>query len=112
LKKSPLESKIFANMLHELGFKVDIANDTKELINMIDEETGLIFVDKETEGLALSALREELKLNAPHAAVVLMTDPTSEVTPEERELSDEVIVNLVNRDLIRLIVEKFIKSEG
>ncbi|BBG65124.1 BarA sensory histidine kinase [Hydrogenimonas sp.] len=112
LKKSPLESKIFANMLHELGFKVDIANDAKELIGMIDEETGLVFVDKEREGLALSALRENLKLNAPHAAIVLMTDPTSEVTTEERELSDEVIVNLVNRDLIRLIVEKFIKNEG
>ncbi len=112
LKKSMLESKIFANMLHELGYKVDIANDTKELIGKIDNETALVFIDKEVEDLALSALRSEIRMNAPQASVVLMKDPESDVTDEERAESDEVIINLVNRDLIRLIVEKFIKNEG
>ncbi|WP_457598144.1 nitrate- and nitrite sensing domain-containing protein [Hydrogenimonas sp.] len=112
MKKSLLEGKIFANMLHELGYNVDIANDTRELLEKIDEKTALIFVDKEAEDLALTILRDEIGIKAPHASVVLMTDPASEVTDEERANSDEVIVNLVNRDLIRLIVEKFITHEG
>ena len=112
LKKSQLEGKIFANMLHELGYDVDIANDTADLIDKIDEETALIFVDKETENLSLPALRNEIGIKSPNASVVLMTDPASEVTDEDRNESDEVILNLVNRDLIRLIVEKFIKNEG
>ncbi len=99
-------------MLQGLGYEVDIATGIKELIGKIDEETGLVFVDKEAEELSMTALRSEIKMNAPHAAVVLMTDPASEVTEEEKRESDEVIVNLVNRDLVRLIVEKFIKSEG
>jgi len=74
--------------------------NTKELIGKIDEETGLVFVDKEAEELSMAALRSEINVNAPHAAVVLMTDPASEVTEEEKS------------DLVRLIVEKFIKSEG
>ncbi len=112
LKKSLLEGKIFANMLHGLGYDVDIATDVKELIGKIDEETGLVFVDKEAEELSMTALRSEIRMNAPHAAVVLMTDPANEVTEEEKRESDEVIVNLVSRDLVRLIVEKFIKNEG
>ncbi|WP_456452933.1 nitrate- and nitrite sensing domain-containing protein [Hydrogenimonas sp.] len=112
LKKSPLESKIFANLLYQLGYKVDIAQNPKELADKLDEKTAILFVDKETEGLALEPLRKEIDLSAPNAALILMTDPSSEVSDEERELSDEVIINLVNRDLIRLIIEKFMKSEG
>jgi DNA-binding NtrC family response regulator len=112
LKKSPLESKIFANLLYQLGYKVDIAENPKELADKLDEKTAVVFVDKETEGLTLEPLRKEVDLSAPNAALILMTDPSSEVSDEERELSDEVIINLVNRDLIRLIIEKFMKSEG
>jgi len=112
LKKSPLEGKIFASLLQQLGYKVDIAESPKELADKLDEKIAVVFVDKETEGLALEPLRQEIDINAPGAALILMTDPSSEASDEERKICDEVIINLVNRDLIRLIIEKFMKHEG
>ncbi len=112
LKKSPLEGKIFTNLLRELGYKVDLALSPKELGDKLDEETAIVFIDKEAEDVSLEALRQEIESDAPQAALVLMTDPATEVSDEERKLCDEVIINLVNRDLIRLIVEKFMKKEG
>ena len=112
LKKSPLEGKIFANLLHQLGYKVEIAESPKELGDKLGGSIAVVFVDKEVEGLSLDALRKEIDLSAPNAALILMTDPSTEVSEEERKLCDEVIINLVNRDLIRLIIEKFLKNEG
>ncbi|MCF6201003.1 MAG: nitrate- and nitrite sensing domain-containing protein [Hydrogenimonas sp.] len=108
LKKSTLEGKIFANMLHELGYNVDIANNINELISKIDAETALIFADKEIEGLDLASIRNAIDMNQKSASLILMRDPVSEITEEDKKLCNDVIVNLVNRDLIRLIVEKFI----
>ena len=112
LKKSTLEGKIFANLLHQLGYKVDVAENPKELGDKLNEDVAIVFVDKESEGLALEPLSREIKMSAPNAALILMTDPSTEVDEKDRELSDEVIINLVNRDLIRLIIEKFMKKEG
>ncbi|WP_300367523.1 nitrate- and nitrite sensing domain-containing protein [Hydrogenimonas sp.] len=112
LKKSPLEGKIFANLLHQLGYKVDVAENPKELADKLNENVAVVFVDKETESLALEPLQGEIKMSAPQAALILMTDPSTKVDEKERKLCDEVIINLVNRDLIRLIIEKFMKNEG
>jgi len=112
LKKSPLEGKIFANLLHQLGYKVDVAENPKELADKLNENVAVVFVDKETESLALEPLQGEIKMSAPQAALILMTDPSTKVDETERKLCDEVIINLVNRDLIRLIIEKFMKNEG
>jgi len=112
LKKSPLEGKIFANLLHQLGYKVDMAENPKELGDKLNENVAVVFVDKEAEGLALEPLSMEIKMSAPNAALILMTDPASRVDDDDRKYCDEVIVNLVNRDLIRLIIEKFMKHEG
>ena len=112
LKKSPLEGKIFANLLHQLGYKVDVAENPKELADKLNENIAVVFVDKETESLALEPLQGEIRRSAPQAALILMTDPSTKVDETERKLCDEVIINLVNRDLIRLIIEKFMKNEG
>ena len=111
LKKSPLETKIFVELLKQLGYKVDFAYTPEKLIEKLDPETGVLFVDRETEGLSLQNLKEAMQSRAPHAALILMTDPSTVATEEDRRIADEVIVNLVNRDFIRLLLEKFIKTK-
>ncbi|WP_456382744.1 nitrate- and nitrite sensing domain-containing protein [Hydrogenimonas sp.] len=112
LKKSLLEGKIFANLLHQLGYKVDLAETPKELSDKLNPHIAVVFVDRETEGLALEPLYHEIKMSAPNAALILMTDPSTKVEGSDRQWCDEIIINLVNRDLVRLIVEKFMKKEG
>ena len=111
LKKSPLETKIFVELLKQLGYNVDFAFTPDKLIEKLVPEIGAIFVDLETEGLSLTELKEAMQQSAPHAALILMTDPSSEAGEEDRKIADEVIVNLVNRDFIRLLLEKFIKTK-
>ncbi|RUM45937.1 MAG: hybrid sensor histidine kinase/response regulator [Hydrogenimonas sp.] len=109
LKKSSLEGKIFVNILLELGYKAESVNTIDELTMHVDDKTAVIFVDKEIEGLNLASLHQEVKKVAPHAALIIVHDPSTTITDEERAFFDETIINHVNRDLIRLIVEKFIK---
>lgn len=111
LKKSLLESKIFANLLQNLGYKVDIAENLEDLKKKMNESTAIVFIDKEVEDLAPEALREEIETRAPQAALILMADPSTEIGEKERKIFDEVIINLLNRDLIRLVVEKFIEKQ-
>ncbi len=111
LKKSPLETKIFVELLKQLGYNIDFAYTTDQLIEKLDPEIGVIFVDRETEGLSLEELKKAMNERAPYAALILMTDPATEASDEDRKIADEVIVNLVNRDFIRLLLDKFINSK-
>ena len=111
-KKSPLENKIFSNLVQQMGHKVEIANTMKQLKEMLNDAIAMIFVDREIDNLDLRELRHAIDEKSGSVALILMTDPSTEVKEEERALSDEVIINLVNRDLIRLIIEKFMNVEG
>jgi signal transduction histidine kinase/DNA-binding response OmpR family regulator len=109
LKKSGLEGKIFVNILLELGYKAQSVNSIEELTMHLDDKIAVVFADKEIEGLDLAFLHNEIKTLAPYAALIIVRDPSTTITDEERAFFDETIINHVNRDLIRLIVEKFIK---
>lgn len=39
----------------------------------------------------------------------MMVDPAARENTEHNEIADEIINNLVNKDLLRLIVEKYTK---
>jgi len=110
LKKSPLEGKIFENLLKQTGYDVSTAQDFEDLLNKINPDTGLVFVDYETEELDLQALKDQIDKLHSATAVILMADPSSEVPEEVASLSDERISNIVTRDLARLIIEKFIQK--
>ncbi len=106
-KKTPLESKLFQQLIEGLGYRSDIAQGFENCIEMAASEGyGLIFVDREIEGFEAETLKSIKKSNS--AKTVLFTDPRHEPTQNEKEAADEVVKNVINKDLLRLIIEKFL----
>ncbi|QSZ41033.1 response regulator [Sulfurimonas aquatica] len=112
-KKSSFETKLFTKILDLLGYSYEIAKSTDELNIMIQENAyKLILIDKECSGLDLKdfsqlvkASNELIKLKSN---ILLLTDPAMPEDPDDALYVDENIKNVVNKDLLRLLIEKFI----
>ena len=109
-KKSPIESKLFAMLLQELKFNYQTSPSFETLIDDIKtKQPRMVLIDKEMTGIDYSQLKETVDGLSHKAAIVMMVDPAERENVEHNEIADEIINNLVNKDLLRLIVEKYIK---
>ena len=112
-KKSSFESKLYSKVLTSLGYSFDTADSVSELETMSQDNTyKVILFDKECKGLNLatfaSSIQEanaskELKTN-----LLLINSTDESEDPNDLSLVDESIKNVVNKDLLRLLIEKFI----
>ena len=72
----------------------------------------MILFDKEIEGLNIAAFSEHLKKSNAQSKLetylVLMNDAMTPENPDDVLYVHELIKNVVNKDLLRLICEKFI----
>ena len=110
-KKSPFETKLFQKVLDSLGYSYDIANTTAELESMIaDNNYKVILFDKELQNLNIEAFSKLVKSasqksNLPTYLVLMNNDDNN---GEDIAYVHETIRNIVNKDLLRLVIEKFI----
>ena len=112
-KKSPFEAKLFTKILDSLGFTYEITNNIDDLKQRIqDNAYKLVLFDKEYETLDLKSFTELVKSsNDKHhktVHLVLITDPAMPDDPDDLVYVDEIIKNVINKDLLRLVIEKFI----
>ena len=112
-KKSSFENKFFTKILDSLGYSYEVADNVENLQNLVQENSyQLIFVDNEIEGLELENFSKLLKETSENRALssklILISEPSH--LPQEEQLSyvDENIKNTLNKDLLRLLIEKFI----
>ncbi len=115
-KKSAFESKLYIQLLEALGYTYVIANSFQELQNLTDNDTyKLILFDKEMDGLNLNSFSSKIKeLNNSrdlNSYLVLINDLEVPADFDDYVYVDESIKNVVNKDLLRLVFEKFIKGE-
>jgi hypothetical protein len=66
----------------------------------------LVLFDKETEGLDIASTSAITKES--DTALVMMIDPAFEADESDTTYVHEIIKNIVNKDLLRLVFEKFI----
>ncbi|WP_297482167.1 ATP-binding protein [Sulfurimonas sp.] len=110
-KKSLFETKLFQKVLDSLGYSYDVANTTAELESMIaDNNYRVILFDKELQNLNIEAFSKLVKSasqksNLPTYLVLMNNDDNS---GEDIAYVHESIRNIVNKDLLRLVIEKFI----
>jgi len=112
-KKSPFETKLFVKLLDSLGYTYETANSSEELVSMIKENAyKVIMFDKGCEGLDLDAfasLVKETNIGRKLETFLILINDTSSVENSEDALYvHEIIKNVVNKDLLRLLFEKFI----
>ena len=112
-KKSSFEAKLFAQLLTSLGYTYDIAHSLTEINTLINVGTyKVVLFDKESEGLIISEFAKNIKeLNMDTGlttSLILISDPSTLENPDDLLHVQENIKNVVNKDLLRLVFEKFI----
>jgi len=102
-KKSALERKLFAHILKDLGYTFTSVASAEELETALQESPHkLVLFDKELPGLSIETL------DAQGASLVMMVDPSRAIDENDRIYTQEIVKNIINKDLLRLVFEKFI----
>ena len=108
-KKSPIETKLFSMLLDELKLDYSTTKTFDTLIKDLKaKQPRMILIDKEMPDMDFAVLKETIE-SLDDTSVVMMVDPAAQENTENNEIADEIINNLVNKDLLRLIVEKYTK---
>jgi len=112
-KKSVFEAKFFAKILDQLNYSYEIATTVNEIEEKINANTyKVVLLDKECETLNLAKFSAQLKENSAKAGLdsklILITDPSMEEEISDADYADESVKNTLSKDLLRLLIEKFI----
>jgi len=108
-KKSPFENRLFKSLLDDLGYSSELVDGTDALNQALESKNyKLVLFDKETKGLSVSDTAAKLKARDLDTALVLMIDPAFEADDSDTNYVHEIIKNVINKDLLRLVFEKFI----
>ena len=108
-KKSPFENRLFKSLLDDLGYTSMVVDGTQALQETLEtKKFKLLLFDKETSGLSISDIAGRIKARGIDTALVLMIDPAYEADASDTNYVHEIIKNIVNKDLLRLLFEKFI----
>lgn len=112
-KKTKLETKLFEELLASLGYSYEIALDSDNLNDLTTQNRyKVILLDRELDELDLAAfsakIKEPRQNEALESHIVLMVDSSSKYSAEDKAVVDEAIRNVINRDLLRLVIEKFL----
>jgi len=114
LKKSPLEAKLFANVLKSLGYSVDIALDLDDFADRIRKRRYRIaFLDKESDEYNFHIIQKLCK-EVPDMKYVLLVEPSydlAQIPGMEKEFYDDIIRNIIKKDFFKTEIEKLFNKE-
>ena len=110
-KKSPFETKLFQKVLDSLGYSYDVATSLSDLESKIaDNNYKVILFDKELKNLHLETFSKLVKTANQESGLpsYLILMNSNENDQDDIAYVHETIRNIVNKDLLRLAIEKFI----
>ncbi|MGD9971177.1 MAG: ATP-binding protein [Sulfuricurvum sp.] len=108
-KQNPLEMKLFARILDDLGYTYHTAGNTEEFLNKLNNHRyKLALFDKTLNEINLKEVYDIILQNGNNTSLVMMIDPNSSEDKNDSMYVHEIIRNIVNKDLLRLVFEKFI----
>ena len=113
MKKSLFEAKIYNKLVETLGYSYENAFTEDELYKKISRLSyKVILIDEEFDNLDLKTFSTKVKdLNKTTnltSSIVLISDDIKNINPQYKMYVHEQITNVINRDLLRLLFEKFI----
>ena len=112
-KKSPFEIKLFTKILNTLGYSFDIVNSAEDLESKAQNNFyKVILFDKEYEILTLETFADTIhatyKEKGLKTALVLITDLLDLEDENDREYVDEVMQNVIDKEMLHSILKKYI----
>ncbi len=108
-KKSSFENRLFKSLLDDLGYTSVVVDGIDALEDAVStKKFKLVLFDKETSNLDIASLAGKIKDQDKDTALVMMIDPSLEADASDVNYVHEIIKNIINKDLLRLVFEKFI----
>ncbi len=112
IKTSPLESKLFSKLIEPLGYSLEIAKSTEDLYTKLQEANyKLVLFDKACEDIDVETVynlvQDTKEKTGLETQLILMKSDTS-VDEKDVQYVQRVINNVVSRDLLGLLLEKYI----
>lgn len=108
-KQNSLETKLFSRILDDLGYTYHSVNSVDALHKEIEmHRYKLVLFDKTMRELNLKELYDIIRKNDSETTLVMLTDPNGTDDAGDAMYVHEIIKNVVNKDLLRLVFEKFI----
>jgi CheY-like chemotaxis protein len=108
-KKSLIEAKLFARLLDDLGYTYESVSSVEALEEALENgRYRMVLFDKELQGLSLEKLHRDVQASSPEASLVMLVDPSKPEEPTDANFVHEIVRNVINKDLLRLVFEKFI----
>ena len=112
-KKSLFETKLYIKLLNALGYTYEEVNSMDDLNRKIESSSyKLILFDKEFDELDLQSFSSKVKVSNENTGLdsflVLISDHSTDENSDDALYVHEIISNVINKDLLRLLFEKFI----
>lgn len=108
-KHHALELKLFTRILDDLGYTYKTVSSTDGLKQELQEHRyKLALFDKTLGGLNLKDLYDIIRSGNSDTSLVMLVDPSTPEDAEDAMYVHEIIKNIINKDLLRLVFEKFI----
>lgn len=108
-KQNSLEMKLFSRILNDLGYTYETVNTASQLLeNVASKRYKVALFDKTLKELDLKELYDTIRAKESDTSLVMLIDPNVQEDPNDAMYVHEMIKNIVNKDLLRLVFEKFI----
>jgi len=108
-KQNSLEMKLFTRILNDLGYTYVSINNAQELYsNVQNKRYKVALFDKGLASLDLKELSDIIRENNSDISLIMLVDPSVDNDKNDALYVHEMIKNIVNKDLLRLVFEKFI----
>lgn len=108
-KQNALELKLFTRILDDLGYTYKSVTSSDQLKDELHEHRyKLALFDKTLSGLHLKDLYDIIHSTDSDTSLVMLIDPSTQEESDDAMYVHEIIKNIINKDLLRLVFEKFI----
>lgn len=108
-KQNNLEIKLFSRILDDLGYSYQTVDNVDKFLEALKERRYKVALfDKTLSGLNLKSLYDIIRTNESDISLVMLIDPNLRQEEGDAMYVDEIIKNVINKDLLRLVFEKFI----
>lgn len=108
-KKSPIETKIFSSVLSQTSQSIDSINSLEDLNKRLQENSyKVVLFDKEIPHISLQEVSEQIKQSNNDTSSIMFVDPLAQITQDDKELFTDVISNIINKQQLEQLIEKFI----
>jgi len=108
-KQNTLEMRLFTRILDDLGYTYKSVGNVEELREeILTHRYKLALFDKTLRELNLKDLYDTIRSHNSDISLVMLIDPSAAEDSDDAMYVHEIIKNIVNKDLLRLVFEKFI----